>query len=111
MIAAIVPAAGRSERMGRPKLLLPVGGTSLIARVVAALRGGGADLVIVVVAPPGLAGAEALAAEAEQGGACVVVADPPPRDMRASVERGLDRLEQGNAQGSPPSTLLLTPGD
>ena len=25
VIAAIVPAAGRSERMGRPKLILPIG--------------------------------------------------------------------------------------
>jgi len=28
MIAAIVPAAGRSERMGRPKLILPIAGAT-----------------------------------------------------------------------------------
>ena len=50
-IAAIVPAAGRSERMGRPKLILPIGGATVIARVVAALRQGGAEPVV-VVAPP-----------------------------------------------------------
>jgi molybdenum cofactor cytidylyltransferase len=107
MIAAIVPAAGRSARMGRPKLLLPIGGRSVLARVIAALREGGADPIVVVVAPADAEGAEALAAEAEQGGACVVVADPPPPDMRASVERGLDRLERGPA----PSTVLIAPGD
>jgi CTP:molybdopterin cytidylyltransferase MocA len=113
MIAAIVPAAGRSERMGldRPKLLLPIGGTTLIARVIAALREGGADPVVVVVPPPGpaQAGAEELAAEAGRAGACVVVAETPPPDMRASVERGLAFLGQSHLP--PPLTLLLTPGD
>src|SRR3954469_5255698 len=105
MIAAIVPAAGKSVRMGRPKLLLPIDGRTVIARVVAALGEGGADPVVVVVA----AGASALADEAEQAGACVVVADPPPAEMRASVERGLDRLQ---APGMPPfATVLLAPGD
>jgi molybdenum cofactor cytidylyltransferase len=107
MIAAIVPAAGRSARMGRPKLLLPIGGRSVIARVVAALRGGGTDPVVVVVGPVTVDGAAALADAAEQEGACVVVADPPPPDMRASVERGLDRL----AQGPVPATVLIAPGD
>jgi molybdenum cofactor cytidylyltransferase len=107
-IAAIVPAAGRSERMGRPKLLLPVGGLSVIARVVAALRDGGAATVVVVVPPETSPGASALAAEAEQAGACVVVADPPPPDMRSSVGRGLDHLCEMPA---PPSTLLIAPGD
>lgn len=32
--AAVVPAAGASRRMGRPKMLLPVGGEPLIAHVV-----------------------------------------------------------------------------
>src|SRR4051812_25373898 len=94
MIAAIVPAAGRSERMGRPKLLLPVGGISVIARVVTALRKGGVDVVVVVVPGTVVAGAAELAAEAETSGAYVVIADPPPRDMRASVECGLDGLER-----------------
>ena len=86
MIAAIVPAAGRSERMGRPKLILPIGGLSVIARVTSALRQGGADPVLVVVPPAAVPGASALAAEAARAGACVVVAEPPPPDMRASVE-------------------------
>jgi molybdenum cofactor cytidylyltransferase len=107
MIAAVVPAAGRSERMGRPKLLLPIGGQSVIARVIAALRDGGADPVVVVVPPAAIPGASALADAAGLSGARVVIADPAPPDMRASVERGLDRL----AQGPTPSTLLLAPGD
>jgi molybdenum cofactor cytidylyltransferase len=109
MIAAIVPAAGRSERMGRPKLILPIGGQSVIARVASALRAGGADPVVVVVPPADVAGAPALAAEAARAGACVVVAEPPPPDMRASVERGLDHLAR--IAPSPPATFLLAPGD
>jgi len=109
MIAAIVPAAGRSERMGRPKLILPIGGLSMIAHVTSALRQGGADPVVVVVPPAAVAGAPALAAEAARAGGCVVVAERPPPDMRASVECGLDHLAQRRLP--PPATFLLAPGD
>jgi molybdenum cofactor cytidylyltransferase len=109
MIAAIVPAAGRSERMGRPKLILPVGGLSVIAHVTDALRRGGADPVVVVVPPAAVPGASALAAEAARAGGCVVVAEPPPADMRASVERGLDHVAQ---MAIPPrAAFLLAPAD
>ncbi len=83
MIAAIVPAAGRSERMGRPKLILPVGGETVIARVVAALCAGAADPVIVVVPPASAPGAIILAEEAGRAGAVVIVAAERPSDMRA----------------------------
>jgi molybdenum cofactor cytidylyltransferase len=109
MIAAIVPAAGRSERMGRPKLILPIGGRTVIARVITALRDGGADPIVVVVPPAAMPGAAVLADEATQAGGLVVVADPPPPDMRASVERGLERLSRMSLR--LPATLLLTPAD
>jgi molybdenum cofactor cytidylyltransferase len=107
MIAAIVPAAGLSTRMGRPKLTLPIDGVPLIARVVTALRQGGADTVVVVVPPAEQLGADAVAEAALTAGAVVVVAEQPPPDMRASVELGLAQL----ALGPAPSTLLLVPGD
>jgi molybdenum cofactor cytidylyltransferase len=107
MIAAIVPAAGQSRRMGRPKLILPVRGIPLIARVVAAIRDGGADRVIVVAPPETEPGAVELREAAEAEGAEVVVPDRPTLDMRASVELGLGRL----AKGPKPTALLLTPGD
>src|SRR5262249_4851607 len=103
------PAAGRSERMGRPKLLLPIGGRTVIERVVTALRQGGAAAVVVVVPPATVPGAGALAAAAGDAGANVVVADPPPREMRASVERGLAQVRRMPLP--PPATLLLAPGD
>jgi molybdenum cofactor cytidylyltransferase len=106
-VAAIVPAAGRSERMGRPKLILPIGGMAVIARVVAALRQGGADPVVVVAAPADAPGGSVLADEAARLGARVVVPPGPTADMRASIELGLDALDGA----SPPGALLLAPGD
>lgn len=109
MIAAIVPAAGRSERMGRPKLILPIGRTTVIATVVTALKDGGAEPVVVVTPPADFAGAAILADEARAAGACVLIPARHPIDMRASVELGLDHLGQG--PGAPPATFLIVPGD
>ncbi len=47
-VVAVVPAAGRSRRMGRAKPLLPFGDTTLIGATVSALERGGAHAVIVV---------------------------------------------------------------
>jgi molybdenum cofactor cytidylyltransferase len=107
MIAALVPAAGRSLRMERPKLTLPLGETTVIAHVVTALRQGGAESVLVIVPPPEARGAEALAVEAQRAGATVVVAATRPADMRGSVELGLDHLSGARA----PTTVLIAPGD
>ena len=49
MIAGVVPCAGASERMGRPKALMEVGGTTFVRAVVDALAEGGCDPVVVVV--------------------------------------------------------------
>lgn len=50
-MAGVVPAAGASRRMGRPKGLLELGGDTFVQRVVAALSGGGCAPVYVVTAP------------------------------------------------------------
>jgi molybdenum cofactor cytidylyltransferase len=49
MIAAVVLAAGESSRMGRPKALLPIEGTSFIERIVAALQRTEAAKILVVL--------------------------------------------------------------
>lgn len=49
-VAGIVPAAGRSARMGTAKPLLEVSGESFLARAVRVLRAGGCRPVVVVVA-------------------------------------------------------------
>lgn len=106
MIAAVVPAAGASTRMGRPKLTLPVGGRPVIERVVAALREGGADPVVVVTGPHDPAVAPlAIAAGAE---VCELSAATP--DMRATVEHGLRWLEE-RYRPRPGDAWLLCPAD
>jgi len=49
MICAVVLAAGRSERMGTQKLLLPIGGKTLIERVVDELLASAVEGILVVV--------------------------------------------------------------
>ncbi len=49
MVSAVVLAAGASTRMGRQKLLLPIGGQALVRRVVGAVCDAGFDDVLVVV--------------------------------------------------------------
>ncbi|MGE5230777.1 MAG: nucleotidyltransferase family protein [Deltaproteobacteria bacterium] len=86
-MAAIVPAAGESVRMGRNKLLLPVGGESLVRRAVtralAAL-----DPVIIVV------GHEADRVRRELAGLpCRVVVNPEHgRGLETSVRAGVAAL-------------------
>ncbi len=107
MIVAIVPAAGLSRRMGRPKPLLEIGGMSLIARVVSALRDGGADRVIVVAPPAERAESTSIVRQARERGAEVVVLDRETADMRASIEAGMDRVgDWGSVEA-----ILLAPAD
>jgi molybdenum cofactor cytidylyltransferase len=107
MIAAVVPAAGRSARMGRPKLLLTFGGATLIHRVVTALRHGGVGRVIVVAPPSAAPEGPAIAVEAARAGAEVVSPAARPLEMRLSIELGLGAL--GDAP--PPGHVLLGPAD
>lgn len=48
-VAGVVPAAGASRRMGRPKGLLELGGATFAKRVIRALRDGGCDPVLFAV--------------------------------------------------------------
>ncbi len=47
-ITAIVLAAGQSRRMGRPKMLLPWGKTTVLGQVIATLAAGGIGEILVV---------------------------------------------------------------
>jgi CTP:molybdopterin cytidylyltransferase MocA len=106
MIFAVVPAAGLSTRMGRPKLSLPLSGRTVLECVVSALRQGGVDEVLVVVGPtdPGLT------ALAEAAGASVLRLTETTADMRATVEMGLTLLEK-RFHPRPDDAWLLAPAD
>ena len=85
MICAIVLAAGRSERMGTQKLLLPLGGKPVIARIVDELRQCRLQKIIVVVGRDGEAVEHAL-----NGRDVTFVTNPDPSgDMLSSVRSGL----------------------
>jgi molybdenum cofactor cytidylyltransferase len=108
---ALIPAAGRSRRMGRPKLLLDVAGRTVLARLLGVLGDAGVEDRYVVVHPDD---AE-IRAEAERHGAIALVPATPPPDMRASTEFGLGVLERQFAAqkqaASPDSQWLLVPAD
>ena len=48
MISAIILAAGESKRMGRPKMLLPWGTTTVLGQVISTFRQAGVDPILVV---------------------------------------------------------------
>ena len=109
MIAAVVPAAGASTRMGRPKLTLPLaGGDTAIARVVNALRHGGVEAVVVIGPPLDAPGAAELLDEATRAGASAIPAPGPTAEMRATFELGLDVLQRSRIDFE---VLLVAPGD
>ena len=85
---AILPAAGRSVRMGKPKLLLPWEDCTVIEAVLRVWHASQVEQVWVVVHPED----QPLADVCRSAGAKVVVASTPPPDMRASLCLGLTAL-------------------
>src|SRR5205823_5578166 len=106
MTFAVIPAAGKSARMGRPKLALPLGGRTVLERVVASLREAGVEHVLVVIGPH----VPQLAALAERAGAHVLQLAEETPDMRATVEAGLRWLEE-RFHPAPDDRWLLVPAD
>jgi molybdenum cofactor cytidylyltransferase len=87
-IAGVVLAAGTSSRMGRNKLFLRLGGTSVLRRAVAAAREAGLDPVLVVL---GHEGDRALAEL--QGLACTPVLNQDyATGMNTSVRAGVSAV-------------------
>lgn len=103
---AIVPAAGRSARMGQPKLLLDFRGQTIIETVLDAWLASSVDRTLVVVHPDD----HALADVCEKKGATVIVPQEPPPHMKDSVLAGLDYLSS-RCQPKPESVWLLAPAD
>jgi molybdenum cofactor cytidylyltransferase len=103
---AVLPAAGKSARMGRPKLALPLGGCSVLERVVEAVRRAGVEAVVVVIGPH----VPELAPLAEAAGAHALLLPEETADMRATVEHGLRWLEE-RFRPAPADRWLLLPAD
>lgn len=100
---AVVPAAGRSERMGVPKLLLPWGLATVIEATLAAWLSAGVERVYVTVRRDD----GELADKCRAAGAMVVSPAVDPPDMRASVAASLESA----AGDGKFAAWLLAPAD
>ena len=105
---AVVPAAGRSARMGSPKLLLPwrADGTPVIAAVLDAWRSAAVERIVVTVHPDDAA----LAEVCRRCGAEVVVPAAPPPEMKSSIAAALEHLRR-TAAPRDDDCWLVAPAD
>lgn len=103
---AILPAAGHSRRMGRPKLTLPLGDRTILEQVIAALHRAEVGHILVVTGPH----VPEIAVLAERAGVSVHRLSEETADMRATIESGLAWLEQ-RYRPHPDATWLLVPAD
>ncbi len=87
---AVIPAAGQSRRMGKPKLLLPLGDETVIAGVIRTFQQPEISEVVVVVRAEDVA----LQEELSKTAATVVIPDVDPPQMRDSIEIALRWIER-----------------
>jgi molybdenum cofactor cytidylyltransferase len=106
MTFAVIPAGGKSTRMGRPKLALPLGGATVLEHVIAALQSAGAGPILVIAGPH----VADLVPLAEAAGAQAILLPQETPDMRATVEAGLTWLED-HFHPRAEDDWLLVPGD
>jgi molybdenum cofactor cytidylyltransferase len=106
-LVAILPAAGSSRRMGRPKLLLPVHGGPMVAAVVNALLGGGAEEVVLVASADDVD----LQGWARRAGIACAVNPDPSRGMLGSIREGIASLGGAAELARQGTILLVSPAD
>jgi molybdenum cofactor cytidylyltransferase len=89
MISAMILAAGQSKRMGKPKMSLPWGETSVLGQVIATFKAAGVEDVLVVT------GGARKQVEALVGDAARTVFNPDyaEGEMLSSVQAGLAGLK------------------
>jgi CTP:molybdopterin cytidylyltransferase MocA len=107
MAIAVVPAAGRSSRMGRPKLLLRYGQDTILGATLAALREGGVRQTILVVQPAD----RELRSWAEARDLQCAVNPRPDDGMLTSVWAGLEAVGGAEALIAAGEELVVCPGD
>jgi molybdenum cofactor cytidylyltransferase len=88
-VGAVVPAAGRSQRMGREKILLRFGEKSVLERILDSLRAAGARDPVVVLRPD----LPEAVAVARRSGARVVINPHPDEEMLLSIRMGIALLD------------------
>lgn len=108
---AIVPAAGRSSRMGSPKLLLPWPtrdrpGGALIDQVLGAWQSSAVTRTVVIIHPSD----RKLHKMCQAWDVDVLVPDQPPPDMTSSLQTGLQHII-ANYAPSGSAGCFIGPGD
>jgi molybdenum cofactor cytidylyltransferase len=91
-VGAVILAAGTSTRMGRAKQLLPLGGTTVLARTIDNVRAAGLMEIVLVLG----ASAEAIRRQLPQSllqGLKVVVNQAFAQGMASSLREGLSALD------------------
>lgn len=87
-IAAVVPAAGLSRRMGQEKILLPFGGSTLLETILETLAAAGITDIVTVLRPDLPEAAD----RANRSGARVVFNPHPEEEMLVSIRLGLEAI-------------------
>ena len=103
---AVVPAAGHSRRMGQAKLLLPLGGRTVIRRLLDVLDRPEITERIVVLRRDD----DPLWSEVSDAEATIVRPETAPPDMRSSVEQALAEIRREQSP-TPDDGWMLVPGD
>lgn len=101
---AIVPAAGRSRRMGQDKLLLPWRDATVIESLLAAWRAGGVDEIVVVTRR------DQTQLQSLCGDATIVTPAIAPPEMKDSVGAAMDHIRDSFAPRDS-DVWLLAPAD
>lgn len=99
-VAAVVLAAGKSRRLGRPKQRLKREGKTLLVRAVEAAQDGGCSQVVVVLGHD----AESLAADLPSRQVEIVRNEEWARGVAGSIRIGLSEVARGQAE----AVLFLT---
>ena len=107
MPAAILPAAGASRRMGRPKLLLPWGTSTIVGSLVASLRAAGVDPIALVAAPEHME----LQAWARETGLVLALNPEPEHGMLSTILAGIAALGGHGELARRGEVLLIAPAD
>lgn len=105
-VAGVLLAAGRSQRMGRPKALLPYRGQTLLHHATQTLCATGCNPRIVVVSPEVEKRSCWLRDEID---VALVVNPDPGRGLSSSLQVALARIEALEAEvGAPVEGILIT---
>lgn len=99
-VSVIIPAAGESQRMGAPKMILPFGSTTVLGRVIETVKSCGISDIIVVLG----AGYEEIMPVVNKYNTGFCLNTCYKKGMLSSIICGLDHIKEC-------SSFLVFPGD